>query len=178
MTQDQAPEEKISLATIAEDVTNALMLKARARNVKFELNIAPDLPEITADYGQIRQLVQNLCDNAIKYGEENTAITVSIHTAETVPPSKSYEVAGGRAVVIAVHNFGEKISEQYITRLTERFYRMQTHKNKNIKGSGLGLAIAKHILIRHRGNMRVTSTTADGTTFAVYLPVEQSCPTV
>ncbi len=178
MTQDQAPEEKISIAPIAEDVTNALMLKARARNVKFELNIAPDLPEITADYGQIRQLVQNLCDNAIKYGEENTTITVSARTAEAVPPSKSYEVAGGKAVVIAVHNFGEKISDQYVTRLTERFYRMQTHKNKNIKGSGLGLAIAKHILIRHRGNMRVTSAAADGTTFAVYLPVEQNCPTV
>ena len=113
MTQDQAPEEKISIAPIAEDVTNALMLKARARNVKFELNIAPDLPEITADYGQIRQLVQNLCDNAIKYGEENTTITVSARTAEAVPPSKSYEVAGGKAVVIAVHNFGEKISDQY-----------------------------------------------------------------
>ena len=95
----------------------------------------------------------------------------------TVPPSKSHEVAGGRAVAITVHNFGEKISDEYLNRLTERFYRMQTHKNKNIKGSGLGLAIAKHILIRHRGNLRIESDAVKGTAFTIYLPVEQNCPT-
>ncbi len=177
MTQDQAPEEKISIAPIAEDVSNALMLKAQARNMTFELKIAPELPEITADYGQIRQLLQNLCDNAVKYGEENSVITISARLVEAVPPSKSYEVAAGRAVAIEVHNFGEKISAEYVSRLTERFYRMQTHKNKSIKGSGLGLAIAKHILIRHRGNLRVESDSAKGTAFTIYLPVEQSCPT-
>lgn len=177
MTQDQAPEEKISIAPIAEDVSNALMLKARAKNMKFELKIERNLPEITADYGQIRQLLQNLCDNAVKYGSENTDITVSARVTEAVPPSKSHEVAGGRAVAITVHNFGEKISDEYLNRLTERFYRMQTHKNKNIKGSGLGLAIAKHILIRHRGNLRIESDAVKGTAFTIYLPVEQNCPT-
>lgn len=177
MTQDQAPEEKISIAPIAEDISNALMLKARAKNMKFELKIERDLPEITADYGQIRQLLQNLCDNAVKYGSENTDITVSARVTEAVPPSKSHEVAGGRAVAITVHNFGEKISDEYVSRLTERFYRMQTHKNKNIKGSGLGLAIAKHILIRHRGNLRIESDAVKGTAFTIYLPVEQNCPT-
>lgn len=54
---------------------------------------------------------------------------------------------------------------------------MQTHKNKNIKGSGLGLAIAKHILIRHRGNLRIESDAVKGTAFTIYLPVEQNCPT-
>lgn len=177
MTQDQAPEEKISIAPIAEDVSNALMLKARAKNMKFELKIERNLPEITADYGQIRQLLQNLCDNAVKYGSENTDITVSARVTEAVPPSKSHEVAGGRAVAITVHNFGEKISDEYLNHLTERFYRMQTHKNKNIKGSGLGLAIAKHILIRHRGNLRIESDAVKGTAFTIYLPVEQNCPT-
>ena len=177
MTQDQAPEEKISIAPIAEDVSNALMLKARAKNMKFELKIERNLPEITADYGQIRQLLQNLCDNAVKYGSENTDITVSARVTEAVPPSKNHEVAGGRAVAITVHNFGEKISDEYLNRLTERFYRMQTHKNKNIKGSGLGLAIAKHILIRHRGNLRIESDAVKGTAFTIYLPVEQNCPT-
>ena len=153
------------------------MLKARAKNMKFELKIERDLPEITADYGQIRQLLQNLCDNAVKYGSENTDITVSARVTEAVPPSKSHEVAGGRAVAITVHNFGEKISDEYLNRLTERFYRMQTHKNKNIKGSGLGLAIAKHILIRHRGNLRIESDAVKGTAFTIYLPVEQNCPT-
>lgn len=176
MTQDLPPDEKISILPIAEDVSNALMLKAQARNMKFELKIAKDLPEITADYGQIRQLLQNLCDNAIKYGEENSAITISAKTADAVPPSKTYEVASGKAVAVSVHNSGEKIPREYISRLTERFYRIQSHKDKNIKGSGLGLAIAKHILIRHRGNLRVRSENGRGTTFTIYLPVEQNQP--
>ncbi len=172
MTQDQTPEEKISIAPIVEDVCNALMLKAKARNIKFALKIEQDLPTITADYGQIRQLLQNLCDNAVKYGNENSNVTISAVVAESVPPSQSYEVASGKAVAVTVHNFGEKISGEYITRLTERFYRMQSHKNKNIKGSGLGLAIAKHILIRHRGNLQIESDTVGGNAFTIYLPIE------
>ena len=173
LTQNQPPEEKINLLPIAEDVCNALMLKAKNRNMQFDIQIDENLPEITADYAQIRQLLQNLCDNAIKYGFENTTVTIKTELTDSVPPSKTYEVAKGKAVAISVHNFGEKIDDEQIIRLTERFYRMQTHKNQNIKGSGLGLAIAKHILIRHRGNMRVTSTEKDGNTFTIYLPIEQ-----
>lgn len=174
MTQDLPPDEKISVIPIAEDVCNALMLKARARHMEFALKMAKDLPDITADYGQIRQLLQNLCDNAVKYGTENSVITITAKTVAAVPPSKTYEVAPGRAVAVSVHNFGEKISKEYVGRLTERFYRMQTHKNQNIKGSGLGLAIAKHILIRHRGNLRVKSDDVKGTTFTIYLPIKQN----
>ena len=174
MTQDLPPDEKISVIPIAEDVCNALMLKARARHMEFALKMAKDLPDITADYGQIRQLLQNLCDNAVKYGTENSVITITAKAVAAVPPSKTYEVAPGRAVAVSVHNFGEKISKEYVGRLTERFYRMQTHKNQNIKGSGLGLAIAKHILIRHRGNLRVKSDDVKGTTFTIYLPIKQN----
>ena len=56
-------------------------------------------------------------------------------------------------------------------RLTERFYRMQEHKDKNIRGTGLGLSIVKQIVIRHRGNLTVSSTTLNGTTFTIYLPI-------
>lgn len=173
LTQDLPPEEKISLLPIAQDVCNALMLKAQNRNMHFNIQIDEQLPEITADYAQIRQLLQNLCDNAIKYGYENTDISIKAEQVDKIPPSKTYEVAKGKAVALSVHNFGDKIANEQITRLTERFYRMQTHKNQNIKGSGLGLAIAKHILIRHRGNMRVSSTEKNGTTFTIYLPIEQ-----
>ena len=173
MTQDLPPEEKIVLQPIFQDVTNALSLKAQNKNMKFKIDINEHFPEITADYAQIRQLMQNLCDNAIKYGAENSIITLKAEEAESVPPSKTYEVAKGKAVALSVHNFGEKIAADQMNRLTERFYRMQTHKNQNIKGSGLGLAITKHILIRHRGNMRISSDDVTGTTFTIYLPIEQ-----
>ena len=77
-------------------------------------------------------------------------------------------------MAIAVNNQGLPISNDEIGRLTERFYRMQAHKDKNIKGTGLGLSIAKHILIRHHGNLRISSSAQQGTTFTIYLPIHQT----
>ena len=74
---------------------------------------------------------------------------------------------------IEINNKGPKISQENLARLTERFFRLQEHKDLNIKGTGLGLSIAKHIILRHRGNLTVTSTSFNGTTFTIYLPVEQ-----
>jgi two-component system phosphate regulon sensor histidine kinase PhoR len=74
-------------------------------------------------------------------------------------------------VVVSVNNKGPKIASEKLARLTERFYRLQEHKDQNIKGTGLGLAIAKHIVIRHQGNITVNSNGYNGTTFSVYLPV-------
>nr|QIM10506.1 histidine kinase [uncultured Alphaproteobacteria bacterium] len=174
LNQDQLPEDKVIIEPIIEDAVKALTLKAQERNITFETTSAKNIPPVTADYAQVRQLLQNLCDNAIKYGEENSQIKISTTVCQKIPTSKSYQVADGPAVVIAVNNQGTPIGNDEIGRLTERFYRLQTHKDKNIKGTGLGLAIAKHILIRHRGNMRVSSSQKHGTTFTIYLPVEQS----
>ena len=174
MMQDMPPEEKIDILTIVEDVCNALMLKAQNKNMTFKLNFKDNLANITADYGQIRQLLQNLCDNAIKYGYQDSIITISAKNVSSIPAAKTYQVALGPAVAVSIHNFGEKIDHEHFNRLTERFYRMQSHKNQNIKGSGLGLAIVKHILIRHQGNLKIKSETTKGTTFTVYLPIEQN----
>jgi two-component system phosphate regulon sensor histidine kinase PhoR len=80
------------------------------------------------------------------------------------------KTARGKAVAISVNNKGPKIPPEKLARLTERFYRMQEHKDKSIKGTGLGLAIAKHIIIRHQGNMTVNSNGYNGTTFTIYIP--------
>ena len=66
-----------------------------------------------------------------------------------------------------------KIDKENLARLTEKFYRMHVHKDMKIRGTGLGLAIAKQIIMHHRGNLTVTSTTYNGTTFTIYLPVKQ-----
>lgn len=173
LNQDQPPEDKVILKPVIEDAIKALSLKAAERNITFEVDFAKDVPPVTADYSQVRQLLQNLCDNAIKYGEKDSTVKISTSLCRQIPPSKSYQVADGEAVAVAVNNQGSPIGNEDIGRLTERFYRLQTHKDKNIKGTGLGLAIAKHILIRHRGNMRIASSAAQGTTFTIYLPIEQ-----
>ena len=173
LNQDLPPNEKIDLPLLVEDVADALQLKAKAKGMSFCLEQHGELPQIFADEAQIRQLLQNLCDNAIKYGNPDSAIDIKIRQVSKIPQSKSFEVAKGPALAIAVHNFGEPIAAEYLSRLTERFYRLQTHKDKNIKGSGLGLAIVKHILIRHQGNLRVKPDES-GNTFTIYLPLRQN----
>ena len=74
-------------------------------------------------------------------------------------------------MAISINNKGPKIPQEKLARLTERFYRLQEHKDRKIKGTGLGLAIIKHIIIRHKGNITVNSTGYNGTTFTIYLPV-------
>lgn len=173
MNQDTPPEEKIAIEPIIDEVLNSMSLRAKDKSISFIINNQANLPRITADYAQVRQLIQNLCDNAIKYGFAGTDIKIETRTVDKIPESKSITVAKGKAIEICVNNMSEVILPEDINRLTERFYRMQKHKDKNIKGTGLGLSIAKHILMRHKGNMRVDSDNTNGTTFSIFLPVEQ-----
>ena len=172
LSQDETPKEKVRINTIIEEVSEALSLKASERNMKIMIDMPDKIPFIMADAQQVRQLVQNLTDNALKYGVAASDVTINVKIAETIPSSKSYTVAEGKAVAVSVNNKGPKINPEDLARLTERFYRLQEHKNLNIKGTGLGLSIAKQIILRHRGNLTVTSTNYDGTTFTIYLPLK------
>ena len=171
MSQDTLPDEKVDVAKIIGDVANALTMKAKEREINIHTFIESNLPVITADGHQVKQVIQNLTDNAVKYGVAKSDLLIKARIVDAIPPSKSFKVATGKAVAVSVNNKGPKISPENLARLTERFYRMQEHKDLNIKGTGLGLAIAKHIILRHKGNLTVTSTAYNGTTFTIYLPV-------
>lgn len=175
MSQDQKPDEPTNVKKLITEVAQALSLKAKEREINIKMDIEKDVPkEIIADSRQVKQVIQNLTDNAIKYGLSQSDITITACMAEKIPLSKSFKVAKGKAVAISVNNKGPKISPENLARLTERFYRLQEHKDLNIKGTGLGLAIAKHIILRHKGNLTVNSTSYNGTTFTIYLPIEQN----
>ena len=173
LNQDQTPTEVADVSVIAEEVIQALTAKAQNREMKLKLIKEKNVPQAICDRPQIKQIVQNLTDNAIKYGLSGTDITIRIKNAESIPFSKAIKTAEGKAIAISVNNKGPKIEPEELSRLTERFYRMQEHKSLNIKGTGLGLAITKHIIIRHRGNLTVNSNGYNGTTFTIYLPAEQ-----
>jgi len=173
MKQDQKPEEHVDILDLTEDVAQALSLKAQEKGMQIKVVTEDDIPEIVADQAQIKQILQNLLDNAVKYGLANTEVVLRLQSCDAIPFSKTFKTASGPAVAIAVNNKGPKISPENLARLTERFYRMQEHKDLNIKGTGLGLAIAKQIIIRHQGNLTVTSNGYNGTTFTIYLPLTQ-----
>ncbi len=173
MSQDQKPDEKVFVPNIIDDVIEALRIKADDREIKLTADVEKDVSDIVADARQVKQIVQNLTDNAIKYGTAKTAVTIRAKLVESIPASKTFQVKEGGGVAISINNKGAKISNENMARLTERFYRMQEHKDLNIKGTGLGLAIAKQIVMRHHGNLTLTSNAYNGTTFTIYLPIEQ-----
>ena len=171
MMQDNLPKEKANIMKIVTEVVNGLTPKAKGNHTDIQIFEEEKIPEITADANQIKQVIQNLTDNAIKYGLANNDIIIKISKADTIPSAPNLKIKDGEAAVISINNKGPKISDENLARLTERFYRMQEHKDKNIKGTGLGLAIAKQIIIRHQGNLTVKSNAYQGTTFTVYLPL-------
>ncbi len=171
LNQDQQPDTPIIVKDIVEEVVQAMSIKAQNRDMKLKLICNEELPLVLADRAQIKQVVQNLTDNAIKYAPSGTDITLRINNIEKMPITKISNALQCRAVSISVNNKGPKIESDKLARLTERFYRLQEHKDLNIKGTGLGLAIAKHIIMRHKGNLTVNSNGYNGTTFTIYLPV-------
>ena len=171
LSQDEKPSETVNIPQVIDEVKQALSMKAEQREITIRTHIEEGVGDITADRQQIKQIIQNLTDNAIKYGLSKSDVSIRAKVVEKIPASKSMSVAEGKAVAIAINNKGPKISPENLARLTERFYRMQEHKDLNIKGTGLGLSIAKQIVIRHRGNITVSSTNYNGTTFTVYLPL-------
>jgi two-component system phosphate regulon sensor histidine kinase PhoR len=74
-------------------------------------------------------------------------------------------------VQVDVADQGEGFDPIHIPRLTERFYRVDTHRSHELGGTGLGLAIVKHIIGRHRGRLRIAAAVGKGATFSVQIPV-------
>ena len=85
--------------------------------------------------------------------------------------SKRDSALRGPACCVEVIDYGVGIEPRHIPRLTERFYRVDDHRSRELGGTGLGLAIVKHIVNRHRGRLRIYKTEPQGTTFSVVLPV-------
>jgi two-component system phosphate regulon sensor histidine kinase PhoR len=126
--------------------------------------VAPDVPPALGDADELAQVFQNLIDNAIKYARANTAITVEIG-----PSTKRLT-----AVAIAIRDQGEGIPREHLARLTERFYRVDTARSRELGGTGLGLAIVKHIVNHHRGFFDIESEPGKGSVFTIHLPLAAS----
>ena len=169
LTVNTPPHDKVGVNAVIREIKSALEIKLKAQNLELSTRFAR-LPQITADEHQITQVLQNLLDNAVKYAAPESTVSVVTAKAPAIPKHRYYEVADGEAVEIRISNAGVTIPPEALERLTERFYRLQEHKNQNIKGTGLGLSIAAQIIKRHRGNLTITSAGGQ-TEFTVYLPI-------
>ncbi|MBS1302868.1 ATP-binding protein [Loktanella sp. SALINAS62] len=120
---------------------------------------------VLGDSNQLRQVIVNLVQNALKYGSDGGRIALRID-----PPSHFRKLRGD-GLALHVTDYGRGIAPHHLPRLTERFYRVDSHRSRGLGGTGLGLAIVKHILNRHRGRLTISSTLGQGTTCTVILPL-------
>lgn len=158
------PTVEVDLARIASTVMAALAPLAEEAGVTLAAS-GLDAPAILpGDADQLAQVVTNLLENAIKYSDAGASVELSLRRAEAHP------MVRGAAVLLDVRDTGEGIDPQHIPRLTERFYRIDSHRSRELGGTGLGLAIVKHIVNRHRGRLRIESETGKGSVFSVILP--------
>ena len=156
------PADRLTLdevARIAVDNGRALAIQ---RGCLLTSAIAPAGP-IAGDFGQLLQLTDNLIANAIRYGCGADGGQVTIGTA----------IEDGRAV-LRVTDQGEGIAPEHLSRITERFYRVDAARSRDSGGTGLGLSIAKHIVERHLARLEIRSTVGVGTEVTVAFPLARA----
>src|SRR4051794_33534159 len=164
LNEHVAPTGRVALAPLIDEVARGLELRAAERGIRITKVLPPDLPEVLGDRDELVQVFQNLLDNAIKYARPESEVTVTGSLGDSG--------GGGTAspqVRVAIADQGEGIAGEHLPRLTERFYRVDTARSRQLGGTGLGLAIVKHLVNRHRGRLLIASRLGQGSTFTVCL---------
>jgi two-component system phosphate regulon sensor histidine kinase PhoR len=149
----------IYLQDVIIDVVDNLQYKAKKEDIRLETQDISQNTLVKADRNQIKQVLINLIENAIKYNEKGGKVTVG-----TKPYSKDES-----RVLVYVEDTGIGINKQYIDRVTERFFRVDKSRSREKGGTGLGLAIVKHIMEAHEEEFFIESTPNVGSTFSFTL---------
>ena len=172
MNEHTPPTDAVPLPSLLANVRNTLAWRAEERGVTVAIAADDGLPAVIGDGDELTQVFLNLVDNAIKYGEAEGTVGV---TASWAADAQAAGWLAGRdgAVSVSIRDQGAGIPREHLPRLTERFYRVDKARSRELGGTGLGLAIVKHIVNRHRGALTIDSAPGEGSTFTVYLqPVE------
>ncbi len=170
MHEHRAPTERVEIADILRTVADVFEIRAGSKGQKIELIVPPEPDAVLGDAIELSQVFENLLENAVRYGRPHSMITLSMCP---LPASNGAENSP-RRIAIAVTDEGQGIPREHLSRLTERFYRVDPARSRELGGTGLGLAIVKHIVSRHRGELRIESELDKGSTFTVVLPAAQN----
>ena len=157
------PQTPVDFAQIVVETTDQLRNSQKDRGADIVVDISVNALPVMGDAGQLRQLANNILNNAMKYGRDGTPVSV------TISPSRS-----GAMINFTVTDVGDGIAPEHLPRLTERFYRVDSGRSRLIGGTGLGLSLVKHIVDRHRGHLEIRSILGKGTTVSILLPVAQT----
>ena len=157
--------ERFDIIELIQNVFDLLEMKASKKRISLVFDMEYDTPiYVKGDMERIQQVLTNLLVNSIKYGHEDGTTEVSV---ENLIKNK---------VIIRVTDNGEGIAEQHLTRLFERFYRIDQSGSRREGGSGLGLAIVKHIIEAHNEKIYVESVVGVGSEFSFTLEKAEEAP--
>jgi two-component system phosphate regulon sensor histidine kinase PhoR len=149
----------VAVGDVVDSVLAIMSRRAETRRVTLTTVLPPELPEVTADHDRLEQILINLVDNAVKYTDAGGRVTVSARRVDAA------------VVEIAVADTGVGIPPADLPRITERFYRVDRARSRELGGTGLGLAIVKHLVIAHGGDLAIESEWGRGTTVRLSLPI-------
>ena len=145
--------ESFDLVELSIEVMDQLEKKAHQKQVKIQLLNSKDHPAyVSADYRRIYQVILNLLANAIDYAGTGAEVVIKITTS-------------AKKVVFELGDNGIGIPEKDLSRIFERFYRVDKSRSQETGGSGLGLSIVKHIIESHQSKINVESSSKKGTKF-------------
>ncbi|MEO1065947.1 MAG: ATP-binding protein [Pseudomonadota bacterium] len=162
------PTDPVDVGQIVLEVGDIMMPISHELGLDLELTVPEDAPVVLGDKDELVQVVQNLVENACKYGSEGKGVDVTVDFVQSPPELIG---RGSDCALIEVRDYGKGIPPEHIPRLTERFYRVDAEESKKKMGTGLGLALVKHILSRHKAALKVTSVVGEGASFKVFLPI-------
>ncbi|AMA71479.1 MULTISPECIES: cell wall metabolism sensor histidine kinase WalK [Aneurinibacillus] len=152
--------QPVNVPELLQDVVERFALQSRQENIELQLDFpAHDLPPVKADRDNIIQVLDNLISNAMKYSNENTKVMI-----------QACEV-GEKYVRIDIMDEGMGIRKRDLTRIFERFYRVDKARSRSMGGTGLGLSIARQIVLAHGGTIEIDSEWQKGTRVSFTLPV-------
>ena len=162
------PREPVNLIPLLSGVVNVIKAQAVKKEIRFISDFPEHLPSIPGDVDQLTQVFQNLLENAMKYGRPESEIQIKIKIDHQLSENSASHV------MVSIRDQGDGIPSKDLSRLTERFYRVDKARSRELGGTGLGLAIVKHIIGRHRGRLEIDSEEGVGSTFTVFLPTFES----
>lgn len=148
--------ERIDIVRLSTEVMTGLEFKAKKKGIKLVLKEEYDPIYVMADADRIKQLLTNLLENSIKYGKPNGRTKISFFDMD-------------ENILVELTDDGIGIEEKHLTRLFERFYRVDKSRSREAGGTGLGLSIVKHIIEAHNQTITVRSTPGVGSTFGITL---------
>ena len=155
------PHKLVDMLSVVSDVTDGLKHLAEKNGMEITVTSQAILPRVRGESEELAQVVQNLVDNALRYGRSGKRVDVDLST----------DMRGGKPQLrLSVKDYGAGISREHLPRLTERFYRVDAAASRAKGGTGLGLAIVKHIVNRHQGTLSIDSEIGHGSTFSVLIP--------